>query len=155
VPTSEVRLRDVTADDLPIFFEHQCDPEAVAMAAFPVREREPFNAHWQRVLADEGTVNQTILAAGQVAGHLACFEHDGRREVGYWLGRAFWGQGVATRALALFLDVVSHRPLYAGVAEHNVASQRVLTKCGFRLSEEDATPLLDDGVTEVLFVLDA
>jgi RimJ/RimL family protein N-acetyltransferase len=155
MPPLTVVLRDVTAADLPIFYEHQRDPEATAMAAFPARERAAFNAHWEHVLADADNVEQTILAAGQVAGHLACFEHDGRREVGYWLGREFCGQGVATRALALFLGVVSDRPLYAGVAEHNVASQRVLIKCGFQLSEEHATPLLDDGVTEVLFVLDA
>ena len=155
MPAPDVRLRDVTAADLPIFFEHQLDPEATAMAAFPSREWTPFIVHWERVLADARNVNQTILVAGQVAGNLACFEQDGRREVAYWLGRAFWGQGIATRALTLLLDKVPARPLYAVVAEHNVGSQRVLAKCGFRLSEEDAPPHLDDGVTEVLFVLDA
>jgi hypothetical protein len=40
LPTGEVRLRGVTEDDLPIFFEHQRDPVAKRMAAFPPRERD-------------------------------------------------------------------------------------------------------------------
>ena len=42
---NDVQLRDVTADDLPVFFEHQREPEANQMAAFPAREREAFMAH--------------------------------------------------------------------------------------------------------------
>ena len=40
--TGRVRLRDVTEDDLPIFFDHQRDPVANRMAAFPARERDAF-----------------------------------------------------------------------------------------------------------------
>jgi hypothetical protein len=53
------------------------------------------------------------------------------REVGYWLGREFWGQGIATQALALFLEEEPTRPLVAHVAKHNIGSRRVLEKCGF------------------------
>ncbi len=41
----------------------------------------------------------------------------GQREVGYWFGRQYWGKGVATRALAAFLDHVAVRPLYAHVVK--------------------------------------
>jgi RimJ/RimL family protein N-acetyltransferase len=51
--------------------------------------------------------------------------------VGYWLGREFWGQGIATQALALFLKEERTRPLVAHVAQHNIGSRRVLEKCGF------------------------
>ena len=40
--------------------------------------------------------------------------------VGYWIGRRDWGRGIATRALALFLERVTTRPLYAFVAVNNV-----------------------------------
>ncbi len=135
--TSEVLLRDVTADDLPIFFEHQQDPEATRMAAFPSRDRQAFMAHWARILADETTAKKTILVDGQVAGNVGSWEQGGEREVGYWLGRAYWGKGVATRALAAFLLHVPERPLYAHVVKHNHASLRVLQKCGFTISGED------------------
>jgi RimJ/RimL family protein N-acetyltransferase len=135
--TGIVLLRDVAESDLPVFFEQQNDPLANQLAAFPAREREKFMAHWAKILANEEGLVQTILWDGQVAGNLVCFEMDGEREVGYWLGREFWGQGIATRALASFLELVKFRPLYAHVAKHNHASRRVLEKCGFILCGED------------------
>jgi RimJ/RimL family protein N-acetyltransferase len=74
-----------------------------------------------------------------VAGNIVTFEQDGEREVGYWIGREYWGKGIATEALSQFLDHIEvHRPLYAVVAKHNVGSIRVLKKCGFTtVGEED------------------
>ncbi len=57
--------------------------------------------------------------------------------MGYWIGREFWGQGIASRALDLFLQEETRRPLYAHVAVHNLASRRVLEKCGFSMVGED------------------
>ena len=136
--TGDIVLRDVTEADLPIFFEHQLDPDANRMAAFPARNRQAFMAHWTRILGDETIAKQTILVDGQVAGNIVSFEQFGERQVGYWLGRNYWGQGFATRALAAFLRQVKARPLYARVAKHNLASLRVLEKCGFTLAGEDS-----------------
>jgi RimJ/RimL family protein N-acetyltransferase len=138
-----VRLRDIEAADLPVLFEHQRDPIANELAAFPPRAREPFMAHWERILADETLLAQAILADGRLAGHVGSFERDGRREVGYWIGREFWGGGVASAALAAFLDLETARPLYAGVARGNAASLRVLEKSGFGVcGEEDEMVIL-------------
>ena len=79
---------------------------------------------------------RTVLADGDVAGNVVSFVQGGEREVGYWIGREFWGRGVASRALAAFLRIEKQRPLTAHVAKHNVASRRVLEKCGFRLCGE-------------------
>ena len=133
----EVHLRDVTPDDLPIFFEHQLDPVATEMAAFPSRDRGAFMAHWDKVLADESAIKQTILVDGQVAGNIGSWEQDGEHLVGYWIGRDYWGHGVATAALSQFVARIAARPLYAHVAKTNVASQRVLEKCGFSTIGED------------------
>jgi RimJ/RimL family protein N-acetyltransferase len=127
----EVRLRAVAESDLPVLFEHQRDPDAVRMAAFPSRDREAFFAHWAKVLADPAAVVRTVLVGGRVAGSVMSWERDGGRLVGYWVGKEFWGRGVATAALGQFLDVVRERPLTAWVARHNVGSVRVLEKCGF------------------------
>ncbi len=140
-----VLLRDVIASDLPIFFEQQFDPVANQMAAFPARDREAFMAHWAKIMADESNILKTILYGDQVAGNIVSWEHDGEREVGYWLGREFWSKGIATRALAAFLEIVSARPLYAHVVKHNLASIRVLEKCGFTLIRE--------GTDEVTLIL--
>jgi RimJ/RimL family protein N-acetyltransferase len=136
MPTT-VLLRDVIESDLPIFFEQQLDPIANEMAGFPARDRDAFMAHWARIMADDNNILQTILYGDQVAGNIVSWEHDGEREVGYWLGREFWGKGIATRALSLFLQQVTTRPLYAYVAKHNLASIRVLEKCGFTITREE------------------
>ena len=131
-----VRLRRVVDADLAVFYEHQRDPEATSMAAFPSRDWDAFVAHWSRILADETVKTRTVLADGVVAGNVVSFAQCGEREVGYWLGREFWGRGVASRALAAFLRIETQRPLTAHVAKHNAASRRVLEKCGFRVCGE-------------------
>ena len=138
----DVRLRDVTADDIPIFFEHQLDPDATQMTAFPARDRQAFTAHWSRILDDETLAKKTILVDGQVAGNVVSWEQIGERLVGYWLGQSYWGKGVATRALAAFLEHVTVRPLYARVIRHNLASRRVLEKCGFTIAGEEDEELI-------------
>jgi RimJ/RimL family protein N-acetyltransferase len=134
---SDVLLRDVTEGDLPILFEHQLDPDANEMAAFPARDRDDFLTHWAKILADETVIKKTILFDGQVAGNIVSFEQSGEREVGYWIGKKYWGKGIATRALSGFLSHETTRPLYAQVAKHNAASIRVLEKCGFTLAGEE------------------
>lgn len=136
-----VSLRDVIESDLPIFFEQQLDPDANVMAAFTSSrdpaDRDAFMAHWTRILGDESNINKTILFEGCVAGNIANFELFGDREIGYWIGKPYWGKGIATSALAQFLQIVTERPLYARAAKDNIASLRVLQKCGFRISGED------------------
>lgn len=148
----KVELRDVADDDLQIFFEHQRDPEAVRMAAFPAREREPFFTHWRKkVLADAANGKQTVVVDGQVAGNIVSWQQDGKRLVGYWIGREYWGKGVATAALEGFLANYEHaRPLHAFVAKQNLGSIRVLEKCGFRRCV-DGDQTGGDGVEEFLF----
>jgi RimJ/RimL family protein N-acetyltransferase len=150
-----VRLRGVTGDDLPIFFDHQRDPVANRMAAFPARDREAFMEHWtSKVLGDDDVVKKTILFEGQVVGNIASFEMSGETLVGYWIGRDHWGQGIASRALSLLLADVDTRPLHAHVAKHNVASIRVLEKCGFALVGEDTIVESDDELEELILRLD-
>lgn len=147
----EVELRDVEADDLPIFFEQQLDAEATRMAGFPSRDRASFDAHWAKnILGNEDAVTRTIVAGGEVGGYVGSWLQDDVRLVGYWIGREYWGKGVATRALSAFLDVVTERPIHAHVVPHNAASIRVLEKCGFRL---ERFAVDDEESAELLFVL--
>ena len=138
--TIDVLLRDVTVDDLPILFEQQLDPAANHMAAFTAKDpadRDAFRAHWTKILGDDTIAKKTILFGGHVAGHIASFERLGKPEISYWIGKSYWGKGVATRALWEFLGHLKTRPLYARVAKDNIASIRVLEKCGFTISGDD------------------
>lgn len=135
-----VALREVRADDLPVFFQQQLDPEAIWMAAFtPVQtdDWEAFQARWTTILDDPTRVARTILWNGEIAGNVTSFLLFGEPSVGYWLGRNYWGSGIATRGLRAFLKIVITRPLYARAAKDNIGSRRVLEKCGFVVIGED------------------
>ena len=139
--TNAVRLRPVHDDDLAAFFEQLQNKDAIHMAAFTSRDptnRDAFKAHWKRLRGDDRVTVRTILFDGAVAGHVASFVMAGELEVAYWIGRDFWGKNIATRALARFLnEVTTARPIHARVATDNVASLRVLEKCGFTITGEE------------------
>jgi len=139
---AEITLRFITSTDLPIFYLHQADEDAARMADFPIRSEADFYAHWHKIMTDPLNILRTILYDGEIAGNVVSFILEGRREVGYWLGREFWGKGIATNALQLFLEEISERPLFAFTAHSNPASARVLQKCRFSQIERNAQGLV-------------
>ncbi len=147
-----LELRDVAFDDLPILFEHQRDPDAVALAAVRSRTWPEFEQHWrERVLADPRVRMRAIVVEGTLVGYVSAWQREHERMVAYWIDRAWWGRKLASRALALFLRDEPLRPLHAEVAAHNLGSMRVLDKCGFVRTGSHAG---DDGIVEQLFRLD-
>ncbi len=139
--TREILLREVSDDDLPVFFAQQLDADAAYIAAFTARnpaDREAFAAHWATIRGDDTVAIRTILVDGQVAGHVLRFDEAGRREVSYWLGKDYWGRGIATRALSAFLGQYQARPLYARAAKDNVD----LSAVGALLADPARTAIL-------------
>jgi RimJ/RimL family protein N-acetyltransferase len=137
----DVLLRDVVEEDLAVFFTQQLDPEANYMAAFTAKDpadRAAFSAHWAKIRSDDSIIKKTILWGDQIAGSIQVFPDQGRLEVGYWLGKEYWGRTIATRALLALIEEVKIRPLFARVAKDNVASLHVLQKSGFIIVAEDA-----------------
>jgi RimJ/RimL family protein N-acetyltransferase len=136
-----VVLREVRDDDLPGFYAHATDPEAIRMAAFTAEDpsdRAHFEAHWARIRRDRSVIVRTIVGEGdEVLGHAAVFGPAEEREVTYWIGREHWGRGAATAALRELLGIVPERPLYARAAADNDSSIRVLEKCGFVVTGEE------------------
>jgi RimJ/RimL family protein N-acetyltransferase len=147
---TDVELREVQVSDLEVFVEQGQDPEAVRRSRFPPRDREAFLAHWTgRILGDPTVLVRTVTADGEPAGHVVSWWKEDRRFVGYWLGRQFWGRGIATTALIHFLELEPIRPLYADPYTGNTASVRLLEKCGF---EAEGT-VWYDGDEHTLLVL--
>jgi RimJ/RimL family protein N-acetyltransferase/tRNA A-37 threonylcarbamoyl transferase component Bud32 len=146
-----VRIREVRDEDLEELFEHQREPESVQMAAFPARERDAFYAHWAKIRVDPTGTARVITCGTEVAGDVVCWDQEGQTLVGYWIGKRFWGRGIASRAVELFAAEMTRRPLRAFVAVHNAGSIRVLEKCGFR---RIAGPTMaEDGIEEYLYEL--
>lgn len=135
-PERDILLREVTEDDLVIFFEQQQDSAANWMAAFTAKDPTDwaaFAAKWAKILGDRTVTAKTIVCGGRVAGSISTFiaPWSGQREVTYWVGREYWGRGVATAALAELVGQLAERPLQARAAADNLASIRVLEKSGF------------------------
>lgn len=136
----KVTLREVVDSDFSLFFTHQLDREANWMAAFTVADpgdREAYLARQARFRQDASIIMRTILGDGEVVGSIVLYGEPEFREVSYWVDKPHWGQGVATKALLLFLDVLSERPIYARVAKDNLGSMRVLEKGGFVITMAD------------------
>ena len=113
-------------------------------------------AHWAKLLANPANAARTIVHDGSVAGNIGAWTDagSGERLVGYWLGRGYWGRGIASAALAQFLDEEKTRPLSAHVVRHNAASIRVLQKCGFvAVGEERFTGSDGQAVEEIVLRL--
>lgn len=134
---AEVALRPVEDSDLDALFEQQRDPESVRMAAFTAKDpddRIAFDAHMAKIRTSPDCNTRAVTVDGRLVGSIASFVIDGDTEVTYWIDRAFWGQGIAGRALALLLESVPVRPVFARAASDNVGSLKVLQKAGFAIT---------------------
>jgi RimJ/RimL family protein N-acetyltransferase len=133
---SSLRLRPIVHSDLSALYDFQCDSESNTMAGTKARTREAYFAAWERNLADPGINSRVIELDGPhgptIVGSISRFQADGHDAVGYWIGRQFWGKGIASRAVELFLAEETRRPLRATAATSNKASRRILEGCGFR-----------------------
>lgn len=125
-------IRPVSLDDLEWMYRLQLDPDSNRMAGTYPRERDDFFNHWEKVCKDPEVTVHVILVGEVEVGCVAAFPRDGDTHVAYWITPERWGQGIATAALRKLLGEVPMRPLYATVADTNLASLRVLRKCGFQ-----------------------
>lgn len=135
-----VWLRPVQPGDLPRMYAMQLDPEANRMAVTIPRTGEAFDSHWAKALADPGNTTRAVLVGEAMVGYISCFPMDDQDHVGYWIDRAYWGMGIASRALHQLLREVTKRPLVASAATSNGASLRVLQKCGFVIEQVRLSP---------------
>ena len=142
-------MREVVDEDLPVYYEHQRDPETAATPVFPPSERDVFMTHWAKALANASALTRTVV-----------FDERGRRQhrllEGDDAGSSGTGSGESSGAAGSQQGprgtphIVDARPLHAYVAKSNPASIRVLENCGFVEVGEHAG---DDGIEELLLEL--
>jgi RimJ/RimL family protein N-acetyltransferase len=128
-------VRPLLTSDHDEVFTMMADQAAVTMAAFTAEDshdRVAFDLHMHRVAAIPGVKNWAVVGVEEMlVGTISTFPSDEKlSEVTYWIERAHWGHGHASRALALVLPHTA-RPVLARVAYDNHASRRVLQKAGF------------------------
>jgi RimJ/RimL family protein N-acetyltransferase len=141
----EISLRRTRHTDLPLLFSFETDRAANDLVGTKPRDWQSFQLRWMTILSDHdgtvtGVVPRVIEAAGVVVGSVNVSPHEGRDSLGYWISREYWGRGIATRAVALMLEELARRPLYATAAAHNLPSLRVLQKNGFEVIDRAFSP---------------
>jgi len=131
---NEITLRPTTISDLDILFQFQLDKEGGYLAAFMPENHADKSAYiekYTKLLANSSVNNQTIIQNNTIVGSIAKFVMEGDTEITYWIGKEFWGKGIATAALKEFLLIETSRPIFGRVAFDNFGSQKVLENCGF------------------------
>ncbi len=157
--SAHIELKEIREEDLDILYACEADESAAFQAAFTSRnmpDRAVFNARWERMKADPDVCVKAIHFNGVVVGSVGSYEMDGHYEVCYWIAREYWGMGIATAALQAYLSEFKTRPVHAAAAGDNVASIKVLEKCGFKRCGRNvayANARRTD-VEELLFVLE-
>ncbi|WP_437678626.1 GNAT family N-acetyltransferase [Sorangium sp. So ce131] len=97
--------------------------------------------------------NLAIVVAGEVAGAIGLERfgdvHRHTAEIGYWLGAAYWGRGLATEAVVALtrygFESLELERIQAPVFDWNVASARVLEKAGYTLEGRMRRHVVKDG----------
>lgn len=122
---------------------------------FPHPYTEQAARNWIAVCEADGepTRNFAIEVDGLLAGgagiELREGERTGAAEVGYWLGRRFWGRGIATAAVIALRDYAFEtfelEKLEASVFGWNPSSVRVLEKAGFQQEGRLRRAVVKDG----------
>ncbi|AYA38036.1 N-acetyltransferase [Hymenobacter oligotrophus] len=159
LPVAGARLRPFGAADAPALARHANDRGI----RLNLRDRFPHpyslaDAEWYvRFVQAEGAadIHLCIEVDGAAAGSISVlFKDDINRreaEIGYWLGRPYWGRGIASAATKVLSDYALANfdicRLYASVFEYNPASGRVLEKAGFTLEARLRKSITKDGRT--------
>ena len=131
----EIAIRTTNVADLSTLFEFQLDGEGQYMAAFMPKNASDKVAYvdkYTKFLSDPSIFMKTILIGETIVGSIAKYETEGNAEITYWIDSKYWGKGVASKALELFLILEATRPIYGRTAFDNIGSQKVLERCGFK-----------------------
>ncbi|PZD74823.1 Ribosomal-protein-serine acetyltransferase [Acaryochloris thomasi RCC1774] len=136
-----ISLRDYTSTDVERLLELANNKRVsqYLVDTFPYPRADA--AWWINIgCREKSTITKVIEYKGEFVGSIGLTSQTGWRqhlaEMGYWLGEAYWGQGIATAALQEMTDTaftLGYRKLYAPVLATNTASMRVLEKCSYRL----------------------
>lgn len=154
----KLELKDTNSSDLDTLFSFQLDKEANYLAAFTSKDptdKDAFLKKWTMILS-EPTINcKTIYVDGEIAGSITKYVMEGDAEITYWIGKSFWGKGIASKALQEFLNIEKTRPLFGRVAFDNFGSQKVLEKSHFSKigTETGFATAREEEITEFVYKL--
>ena len=158
--TERLILRRWEDSDAESLFEYAADPDVGPIAGWPPHQsieesrdviKNVFNgkeAYAICLKTDDRAIGAIEL---KLNGHTDLTDRDDECELGYWLGKPFWGQGIMPEAVKEILrhafEKIGMTKVWAGYYEGNLKSKRVQEKSGFRYqwkSEGVAVPLMHE-----------
>lgn len=164
IDSTRLILRPWQESDAGSLFRYACDPETGPAAGWPPHAsvedslnviRTVFSAPetYAVVLKESGgpVGSVGILLGG--ASHVAGIRED-EAEIGYWIGRPYWGRGLAPEAVRCLLrrcfEDLRMTAVWCCYYDGNMKSRRVMDKCGFSFhhTEEGTVSPLGDVRTE-------
>ena len=165
--TDRILLRPWRESDAQALYKYASDPDVGPRAGWPPHKnvdeslqiiRTVFNTPtmWAVELKEAGEAIGCVGYLPASASNLQIPED--QCEVGYWIGKPYWGLGICTEALRLVIDYcfnVKHfTVLWGDFFPSNPASGRVMTKCGFKdTGREVICPNLEIGSDQPVRVL--
>ena len=158
--TERLILRRWEDSDAENLFEYAKDPDIGPIAGWPVHQNiDESREVIRNVLSGKEAYAICLKSDGKAIGtvelklngHTDMTEQDDECEVGYWLGKPFWGKGIMPEAVKEMLrhafEDIGMQKVWIGYYEGNTKSKRVQEKCGFKYqwrSENVDVPLMHE-----------
>ena len=132
----------------------------------PHKDIEESKQVLKNILMSEGTYAIVLKEANIVIGNISLYdsefcENKNQREIGFWLGRDYWGKGYMSEACRFIINYAFHtlklEKLWCGHFDYNIRSSSVQKKCGFiyySTHENYYLPILDKYVIRILNYID-
>lgn len=143
--TDRISLRRWQESDAESLYKYASDPDVGPRAGWPPHQSVDESREIIRTIFTNDTTWAIVLRhTGEAIGCMGYYTHQSSNigigpndcEVGYWVARPYWNQGICTEALRLMIDYCVNQMHFDNIwADHflaNPASGRVMEKCGFR-----------------------
>ena len=153
IVTERLILRPWQESDAESLYKYARDPEIGPIAGWPPHTSVEDSLNVIRTVFSAPETYAVVLKMYGEGLHSAQMQA-GEAEIGYWIGRPFWGQGLIPEAVRRLLqrcfEELGFTAVWCGYYDGNTKSRRVMDKCGFRFhhTEEGNTSPLGDIRTE-------
>ena len=149
--SERITLRHWQEKDAEALYRYASDSEVALRAGWAPHQSEAESLEIIRTVFNNPTTwaivwNETGEVIGAMGYGPSCDcslpARDGEPTVGYWVGKPFWGKGICTEALVMMISHIRKTTeipsLISGHFTDNLASGRVMEKCGFIPTGETA-----------------
>lgn len=136
-----LKLRRLTIDDIDALVNYLNDASVTQFLSSNIPS--PYSQEDALWFITKGSLENAMVRAidrnGKLCGVIGVYLKQGEyahcAEIGYWLGKQFWQQGIATESVKKFVDEIFSKTLisriYNPVTSENIGSIKVMEKAGF------------------------